>query len=186
MTNSGLPNVWLASGYETGEDKFGPYYSINDLPGLYVAIAMAITSGDGSLTAGELRLLRRQLDMTQAALAAALGYTEQNILLWERRGAIPAPAARQVKLMVLRQLHPAMSLNDAFGHLTKIRPERLVFSRLDNRWAESIQCDYLNHRPELSWEPAPNSPIAPQSMMNLATSSRSAQFTKETPQWSSH
>ncbi len=134
MTNSGLPNVWLQSGYRTGEDKFGPYYSIEDLPGLYRAIALSLAHGGGDLSADELRVIRRQLKLTQAQLAAKLGRTDQAVLLWERRGKIPADAAQQIKLLVLRRFSPRMAIEDAFRHLEQPKPARIVLVRRDGQW----------------------------------------------------
>ncbi|MDP2793372.1 MAG: hypothetical protein Q8O25_04710 [Sulfurisoma sp.] len=140
MTNSGLPNVWLQSGYRTGEDKFGPYYSIDDLPGLYRAIALSLAHGGGQLSATELRVIRRQLQLTQADLGKRLGRTEQTVLLWERRGIIPADAAQQIKLMVLRHFSPRMTIDDAFRHLEQPKPERIVMARRHDQWECALDC----------------------------------------------
>lgn len=140
MTNSGLPNVWLQSGYKTGTDRFGPFYSIDDLPGLYRAIALALAHGGGQLSADELRVIRRQLALTQAQLGAALGRTEQTVLLWERSGKIPADAAQHIKLMVLRHFSPKMTIGDAFQHLEQPKPARIVMARRDNQWECALSC----------------------------------------------
>jgi DNA-binding XRE family transcriptional regulator len=89
LEDSGLPNVWLTSGYRTGEDEFGPYFSIDDIPGLYRTLLPVLAHGFGVMTAGQLRLIRRTLKLTQVELGALLGRTEQSVLLWERDGKIP-------------------------------------------------------------------------------------------------
>ena len=140
MTNCGLPNVWLQSGFKTGTDKFGSFYSIDDLPGLYRAIALALAHGSGLLSADELRVIRRQLGLTQAQLGAALGRTEQTVLLWERSGKIPADSAQNIKLMVLRKFSPHMIIEEAFRHLEQRKPERIVLTRRDNQWECTLTC----------------------------------------------
>lgn len=138
MTNAGVDNVWLADGYQTGEDKFGPYYSIEDVPGVYRAIAMALVHGGPTLSNRELRLLRRQLELTQAQLGERIGRTEQTVLLWERSGKIPADAARQVKLMALERLAPNITLTEAFRTIDQPRPAKIVLSRRTGEWGMFI------------------------------------------------
>lgn len=140
MTNCGLTNVWLQSGFKTGTDKFGTFYSIDDLPGLYRAIVLSLAHGDRQLSADELRIIRRQLGLTQAQLGASLGRTEQTVLLWERSGKIPADAAQHIKLMVLRNFSPRMTIEDAFQHLEQPKPARIVMARCDNQWECALSC----------------------------------------------
>lgn len=191
MTNSGLPNVWLQSGYKTGEDKFGPYYSIEDLPGLYKAIALSLAHGGGGLSADELRVIRRQLELTQAQLGRALGREEQTVLLWERRGKIPADAAQQIKLLVLRRFSPRMALDDAFHHLEQPKPERIVLTRRNNQWECVLAC--LDPLPEATyscdWEVGEfemevGTKLPPQSAKDFwLTAAVSYESEKETAQW---
>ncbi len=143
LKNSGLPNVWLQDGYKTGTDKFGPYYSIEDIPGLYRAIAVVLAHGCGDLTARELRIIRQQLGLTQKQLADKLGRTEQTVLLWERdrtnkRAAIPTDAAQLIKFMVLEHLRPDMTVAAAFRHIGQPRPEHLVMTRSNSQWDSAI------------------------------------------------
>lgn len=134
LTDSGLPNLYLESGFKTGEDKYGSYYSVEDVEGLYRAIAIALTSGGGTMTALELRLLRKQLGISQATLGKTLGRTEQTLLLWERDRPIPQDAAKHIKLMVLSHLEPRMTLREAFQRLEKKRPANIVMTRVGNEW----------------------------------------------------
>lgn len=144
--DSGLENVWLQDGYRTGTDKFGSYVSIDDIPGLYRAIAIALAHGGGFLCAGGMRLLRQQLDMTQKELAEKIGRSEQTILLWERSAAsektrivaIPEDAARLVKLMVLEKLCEGITLSSAFHYVNQLRQDRIVMRRSNGRWDSAI------------------------------------------------
>ena len=151
MTNSGLNNVWLKNGYKTGEDKFGPYYSINDIPGLYGAITVALAHGGGDLSAAELRVIRRQLGMTQAELGNELGCKDQTVLLWERRGVIPEAEAKQIKFMILRQFCPEMKIEAAFRHIEQPRPQRLVMSRENGCWDSVINNMHMYTAEQPAW-----------------------------------
>lgn len=144
--DSGIENVWLQNGYRTGTDKFGPYLSIDDIPGLYRAIAIALAHGGGSLTCAQLRLMRQQLYMTQKQLAEKIGRTEQTILLWERcvskenlrTPIVPKDSARLIKLMLLEQLCEGMTLSAAFCHLEQAVQNRIVMTRKNGQWDAAI------------------------------------------------
>jgi len=150
-----LPNVWLESGFQVGEDKFGPYYSVEDIPGLFRAIAFALAHGGGELSAKELRLLRRQLDLTQRDLADKLGRTEQTVLLWERDGGraihIPADAARLIKIMVLHHFVPRWSIDTVLHHIDQPRPNRIILSRQNGHWESTINGQLLHTATRGQW-----------------------------------
>lgn len=158
MTNSGLDNVWLENGYKTGTDKFGPYYNIKDIPGLYRAILLVLAHGRGELTARELRIIRRNLKLTQKELAEALGRKEQTVLLWERdridkqSAAIPADAARQIKFMILRHYSPSIALNAAFQHVDQPRPNRIVMTHRSGHWICAINGDVVHATTVETWD----------------------------------
>jgi len=144
--DSGFEHVWLQNGYKTGTDKFGSYLSVDDILGLYRAIAIALAHGGGSLSPAELRLMRQQLHMTQKQLAEKIGRTEQTILLWERCASkenvrapvIPKDSARLIKLMVLQQLCEGITLSSAFCHLEQTAQDRIVMTRRNGHWDSAI------------------------------------------------
>ena len=144
--DSGFGNVWLQDGYKTGTDKFGSYLSIDDIPGLYGAIAIALAHGGGSLGPAELRLMRQQLGMTQKQLGEGIGRTEQTILLWERciskenarSPSVPNDSARLIKLMLLEKLCKEMTLSAAFSHLEQATQYRIVMTRKNSKWDSAI------------------------------------------------
>lgn len=142
LTDSGLPNLYLENGYKIGEDKYGSYYSVEDIDGLYRVTAIALASGGGAMTAAELRLLRRRLGITQAELGSVLGRTEQTVLLWERHGRVPDDAAKLIKFMMLNHLEPTMPLRDAFRRLEKRLPEKIVMVRVGNEWMHKPDAEH--------------------------------------------
>ena len=104
-TESGLANVWLKNGYARKNTPYGEGVSIQDVEGLHKLIG-ALIAKRPKITGKELRFLRKEMEMSQSALAGLLGTSEQNISLWERRGNIPKVSDRLIKLILrVRWLH---------------------------------------------------------------------------------
>lgn len=102
-TESGLQKVWLENGYTIHDTPYGPGVSIQDVDGLHRTIGRIIAQRP-RLTGAELRFLRKEMELSQRALAAMLGVTEQIVSLWERKGRVPKTTARLVKLLYLEHL----------------------------------------------------------------------------------
>mgnify|MGYP001595042466 FL=1 len=96
-TESGLRNIWLKNGYVVKETPYGKAVSIQDVEGLHRLIG-TIISQRPKLTGAELRFIRKELGLSQKALGAFVGTSEQNVSLWERRGRVPQAADRVIKL----------------------------------------------------------------------------------------
>ena len=102
-TESGLRNVWLKNGFLVKKTPYGEGVSIQDVEGLHRFIGGTITKRP-KLTGPELRFLRKEMGMSQKALATFVGTSEQNISLWERRGRVPQAADRLIKLAYLETI----------------------------------------------------------------------------------
>ncbi len=102
-TESGLKNVWLKNGYVVKNTPYGEGVSIQDVEGLHKLIGTIITKRP-KLTGPELRFLRKEMAMSQKALATFVGTSEQNVSLWERRGRVPQAADRLIKLAYLETI----------------------------------------------------------------------------------
>jgi DNA-binding transcriptional regulator YiaG len=94
---AGLRDVWLVNGYREVKTSYGKAVTIADLPGLHRTIGLALAAKRAPLTGAELRYLRKELGLSQRALADALGCEEQTVSLWERRGRLPKMADRFVR-----------------------------------------------------------------------------------------
>ena len=139
-TESGLQNVWLTNGYVVRKTPYGKGVSIQDVAGLHKAIGRVI-AGRPELTGAELRFLRKEMSLSQSALAVLLGTTEQNISLWERRGRIPRTSDRLIKLICLefiegksvqiRELIDRLNALDAKVH------EEFHFEKMSREWKEA-------------------------------------------------
>lgn len=106
---SGLPYVYLKNGYELVESPYGQGVTIHDIDGLHDALGKAIVCSPVQLTGQEFRFLRVALNLSQAALAAALGCNEQSVARWEKgkSSQVNAPAER-----LLRMLYKEAKLGD--------------------------------------------------------------------------
>lgn len=100
---SGLRNVWLKNGYTVKDTPHGKGVAIQDIEGLHRFIGTLIARRP-KLTGPELRFLRKEMGLSQKALAAFVGTSEQNVSLWERRGRIPQAADRIIKLAYLETI----------------------------------------------------------------------------------
>lgn len=101
---SGLPNVYLQSGYKEVQTEYGPSVVIADVEGLHRAISVMLVKERPHLTGPEVRFIRRYLEKTQTELAALLGVEEQSVRRWERLARVPKPADRAVRLLLLNSL----------------------------------------------------------------------------------
>lgn len=137
-TESGLQNVWLTSGYAVRKTPYGKGVAIQDAAGLHNVICSAIAHKP-SLTGAELRFLRKEMGMSQSALAGLLGTTEQNVSLWERRGRIPRPSDRLVKLICLEYLKEDVQIRTLIERLNQqdLRAQEKLRFEHKRTWREA-------------------------------------------------
>ena len=88
-TESGLDNVWLASGFIRHETPYGPAVAVERADELLELLAMDLVDKPSRLTGKEFRYLRAMLLLSQASVAQAHGVGEQVVSLWERHGKVP-------------------------------------------------------------------------------------------------
>jgi DNA-binding transcriptional regulator YiaG len=129
-TESGLRNVWLVNGYTVKQTPYGETVSIQDVQGLHRYIGSVIAHRP-KLTGPELRFLRKEMGMSQKALADFVGTTEQSVSLWERRGRIPKAEDRLIKLAYLEMI-------DKKGNV-KIKDTITRLNELDNTAFEQLK-----------------------------------------------
>lgn len=98
----GLPNIYLANGYDLETVDGDEYVSIHNVDGLWRAIAMNLVSSQKLLSPSAIRFLRGQMDYTQAELADLLGVDDQTVARWEKAKArLPGPADRAIRVFYL-------------------------------------------------------------------------------------
>jgi putative transcriptional regulator len=139
-TESGLQNIWLSNGYASVKTKHGKGVSIHDVEGLHRVIGKALARKP-KLTGSELRFVRKEMGMSQSALAALVGTSEQNVSLWERRGAIPKTADRLVRLIYLEQIGNNPKVRELIDRLNdqdrEQMLEKMTFSEQAGKWREA-------------------------------------------------
>lgn len=97
----GLDNVYLANGYERRTTNSGmEVMHIEDMAGLHRTIALTVAVNPLEIGGAEFRFLRKELDMSQRAIAGVLGVQEQTVSLWER-GEQPVPQYAAVLICAL-------------------------------------------------------------------------------------
>lgn len=98
-TGCGLRNVWLQNGYKEKQTPYGKAIAIEDVEGLHRAVAKML-SRKSRLNGAEFRFLRKELDLSQVALARMFGYDAQTIALWEKgKVRVPRLADRMLRLI---------------------------------------------------------------------------------------
>lgn len=101
--DAGLPNVWLANGFEKVDTPYGEAVVIHDVPGLTRAICKALIRKQARLSGVEFRYIRQAMLLSQASLGKSLGRTDQAVAGWEKTGKIPKYA--DIMLRVLYAAH---------------------------------------------------------------------------------
>ena len=106
LTAVGLPGVVLLNGVTIEDDpEHGRLITIADLPGLHRAIGLHIVAKPEPITGDELRFIRKQMRMTQKALAIRLRVDVQTVANYEKgktqMGAADATARLLYALHVL-------------------------------------------------------------------------------------
>jgi DNA-binding transcriptional regulator YiaG len=124
----GLPNVYLLSGVTFKDDPdYGPLVSFSDPANLHHAIGLHIATKPDAMTGDELRFLRKQMDMTQDALAQRLRVNVQTVANYEKGKTAKIGPSEQI-VRVLYALHvlphdmPADHLRAALDAMTTQRP----------------------------------------------------------------
>jgi len=118
---SGLRNIWLTNGYTVKKTPYGEAVSIQDAEGLHRLIG-SIIARRPRLSGPELRFLRKEMSMSQKALADFVGTTEQSVSLWERRGRVPKAEDRLIKLAYLEMIdkHGNVKIKDTINRLNEL------------------------------------------------------------------
>jgi len=137
---SGLTNIYLANGFECVDSPYGKVVSISNVDELHLAIACDLANKKSHLTGGEFRFLRKQLNLSQNALAHLLDKTELTIHNWEHGDdGVPAMAETIIRIMFLEDKGINPKMRESLELLREIDREfhegRVEFMNENNKWA---------------------------------------------------
>lgn len=96
-TACGLDNVWLLNGYEVIETPYGEATTVENERALHDAIAKSLFSQPGILTGKEFLFLRKEMDMSQQAIAEVFGVSDQTVRNLERKEKLDAAYSHLMK-----------------------------------------------------------------------------------------
>jgi putative transcriptional regulator len=136
-TECGLPSVWLVNGYRPHQTPYGEAVIVENVAGLHRAIAMNLIAHRARLTGGEFRFLRKELDLSQARLAAYFGNDAQSIAIWEKRGRVPKWADRLLRALYREYAEGNAHIRETVERLTdadREKSERRVFEDTGAGW----------------------------------------------------
>jgi transcriptional regulator with XRE-family HTH domain len=116
-TECGLDNVLIHGIVPVIDDDGDEVVTIRNINGLHRAIALTIIGRNGLMTGKELRFLRTEMGMTQAALAKFVHKEPLSVGRWERgENSIDPNAETLVRLLAKETL--ALQLNTSMQELT--------------------------------------------------------------------
>jgi putative transcriptional regulator len=98
---SGLDNIYLLNGVTESETSYGKMVHIDNINGLHHAIGLHIIEKENRMAGAEFRFLRKQMDLSQAALAQGLNVTDQTIANYEKEKSALGPAEAYIKMRYL-------------------------------------------------------------------------------------
>jgi len=140
-TSCGLQNIWLANGYRLKSTPHGKAVAIENLEGLHAAIAKVLIAYKSQLSGAEFRYLRKELGLTQGALAELLGNDAQTVALWERRGRVPVTADRFVRALYRERSDGNAKIWEMIERLTELKARgfnRVTFEETDAGWRSKL------------------------------------------------
>lgn len=138
-TESGLRNVWLRNGFTVHKTPYGDGVAIEDVAGLHKALALSLVMKPSKLSGTEIRFLRKEMEMSQAALAACLSANVQTVATWEKgKAKIPGPADKMLRIMAKGHFSGSVAVRkliDAINDLDVAHHEgKLILQEEGNKW----------------------------------------------------
>jgi DNA-binding transcriptional regulator YiaG len=136
-TESGLNNVWLRNGFRPVETPYGKGIVIDNVPGLHRAIAQRLLKDKPHWSGAEFRFIRKELDMSQAALANIFGKDVQSIARWEKRGRVPKMADRFMRMLYREHTDGNEKITEIIGRLNDMdqqQHQKMLFSDQSGKW----------------------------------------------------
>lgn len=140
-TESGLDNIYLASGFKWIDSPYGRGVQIQDRKGLHRVIGLMLTEEVRELHGKEFRFLRHETNMTQRTLAAILQVNEQAVARWEKEFTqkVDGPAQAVIRKLYLESIGEESLLKDVLCRLAELdealcHDDKMWFEETDDGW----------------------------------------------------
>ena len=113
----GLEDVYLVNGFTRFKSARGTSVAIKNIDMLHQAIGTHLCNQTGELSGREIKFLRRELMLSQAALAHLVGVKEQTVHRWEAdKNSMPRATEALLRRLYMEQVE---SDNDSLRDLLK-------------------------------------------------------------------
>ncbi len=144
-TQCGLDDVYLVNGFSREETDYGPATSIHNVDGLHRVIGLHIVSHKKTLSAKEMKFLRRQMNFTQLELGNAMGITDQTIARYEKDEApVSGPVNKLIRIIYAYHLLPPEAQREVLDRLAELQksddtmPDHAAyFGTREDEWEEA-------------------------------------------------
>ena len=136
-TECGLNNVWLTNGYRQVKTPYGKGVAVEKADDLHRVIALRIVKHKPHMSGGEFRFLRKELDLSQAALARLFGKDVQSVARWEKSGRVPKMAERFLRAIYRERAEGNAGIADLVDRLASADQEgysRMLFEDTRRGW----------------------------------------------------
>lgn len=143
-TDCGLPNVWLQNGFHVVMTPYGEGVSIEDADTLHQVLALDLTRKSGGVTGAEFRFMRTMLGLSQQSLALMLGFTEQAVSLWERKGKVPTAPDAALRMLVAEQLNGNAKMREMLERINtvdRLVNQHIIATERARMWKTKTQAD---------------------------------------------
>ena len=129
----GLPNVYLCNGVSIEKDAdYGKLITIENIPGLCHAIGLHIVTKTNAMSGPELRFLRKQMKLTQEALAQRLRVSVQTVANYEKGKTSMGAAEAAMRALYTLHILPA----EADANLIRAFTDAIMVARPDAKLPE--------------------------------------------------
>jgi putative transcriptional regulator len=132
----GLPNVYLCNGVSIDKDAdYGKLITIENIPGLCHAIGLHIVTKANAMSGSELRFLRKQMGLTQEALAQRLRVSVQTVANYEKDKTGMGAAETAMRALYTLHILPA----EADARLSRAFIDAIMAARPNAKLPEQSQ-----------------------------------------------
>ena len=136
-TECGLNNIWLVNGFKVHKTPYGKGVAIEDADGLHRVIALRLVNHKPRLSGGEFRFLRKELDLSQAALARVLGNDEQSVARWEKGGRAPKMGERFLRALYREHAEGNARIREIVDRLNEMNQKaqkKMILEETEQGW----------------------------------------------------